>query len=119
MKQRIKSDEVRSTFLDSFTERGHLRIGNASLLPRNDSTLLFVNSGMAPPKPYFTGQQEPPSRELCNVQPCLRTNDIEEVGDRQHLTFFEMLGSWSIGGYFKDRAIELANELLADRYASI
>lgn len=116
MQQRISSEEVRATFLDFFGEHGHRRIGNASLIPRNDPTLLFVNSGMAPLKPYFTGQEEPPHRDLCNVQPCLRTIDIEDVGDRHHLTFFEMLGSWSIGGYFKERAIELAYELLTARY---
>jgi alanyl-tRNA synthetase len=116
MKERITSDEVRRTFLEFFVERGHQRIAEGSLIPQNDRTLLFINSGMAPLKPYFTGQQAPPRRELCNVQPCLRTIDIDDVGDRHHLTFFEMLGSWSIGGYFKDRAIALAYELLTDRY---
>ena len=82
----------------------------------NDPTLLFVNSGMAPMKPYFTGQQKPPYPRLCNVQPCLRTTDIDDVGDRHHLTFFEMLGSWSIGDYFKERAVELAFDLLVDRF---
>ena len=112
----MNSDEVRDLFLKFFTERDHARIPGASLIPDNDPTLLFVNSGMAPLKPYFTGQEKPPSTNLCNVQPCLRTKDIDDVGDRHHLTFFEMLGSWSIGGYFKERAIELAYELLAEHF---
>ncbi len=78
----------------------------------NDPTLLFVNAGMAPLKPYFLGEALPPAADLCNVQPCVRTIDIADVGDRHHLTFFEMLGSWSIDHYFKERAVELAFELL-------
>jgi alanyl-tRNA synthetase len=112
----MHSDEVLDVFLSFFRERAHELLPPAQLLPKGDPTLLFVNSGMAPLKPYFTGQLQPPSRELCNVQPCIRTTDIEDVGDRHHLTFFEMLGSWSIGGYFKERAIELAYELLTAGY---
>ena len=93
-----------------------MRIKGSSLLPDNDPTLLFVNSGMAPLKKYFTGEAEPPRPDLCNVQPCIRTRDIEDVGDRHHLTFFEMMGSWSINNYFKERAIELAFELLVERF---
>ncbi len=106
------SDDVRSIFLAYFSSNDHRRISGSSVLADNDPTLLFVNSGMAPLKRYFTGEEQPPARDLCNVQPCIRTRDIEDVGDRHHLTFFEMLGSWSIGGYFKDRAVELAMDLL-------
>jgi alanyl-tRNA synthetase len=105
------SDSIRETFLRYFTERGHARIDGSSILPVNDPTLLFINSGMAPLKKYFTGEKKPPSTDLCNVQGCIRTKDIDDVGDRRHITFFEMLGSWSIGGYFKDRATELAWDL--------
>src|ERR1700691_3024546 len=113
MKRRLGSDEIRETFLRFFTERQHARIEAASIIPANDPTLLFINSGMAPLKPYFLGEALPPAPDLCNVQPCVRTIDIGDVGDRHHLTFFEMLGSWSIDHYFKERAVELAFELLA------
>jgi alanyl-tRNA synthetase len=106
------SDEIRDTFLRFFTERQHKRIESASIIPANDPTLLYINAGMAPLKPYFLGEALPPAPDLCNVQPCVRTIDISDVGDRHHLTFFEMLGSWSIDHYFKDRAVELAFELL-------
>jgi alanyl-tRNA synthetase len=108
MNRPYSSDEIRETFLGFFTQRSHARIGAASVIPANDPSLLFVNAGMAPLKPYFLGEALPPAPDLCNVQPCVRTIDIGDVGDRHHLTFFEMLGSWSIGHYFKDRAIELA-----------
>lgn len=116
MKTRYSSDEIREIFLDFFEENDHRRIEGSSLLPRDDPTLLFINSGMAPLKPYFTGDKTPPHPDLCNVQPCIRTRDIDDVGDRHHLTFFEMLGSWSIGHYFKERAVELAYELLIKRF---
>ena len=114
--RRLASDEIREIFLDYFESQDHQRILGSSLLPENDPTLLFINSGMAPLKPYFTGTKKPPHPDLCNVQPCIRTTDIEDVGDRHHLTLFEMLGSWSIGHYFKDRAVELAYELLVDKF---
>ncbi len=116
MKRRFSSDEIRETFLRFFTERQHVRIGAASIIPANDPTLLFVNAGMAPLKPYFLGEALPPAPDLCNVQPCVRTIDIGDVGDRHHLTFFEMLGSWSIDHYFKERAVELAFELLTQGF---
>ena len=115
MHRPVTSREVRAAFLDFFVEHDHHRIGGVSLLSRNDPTLLFVNSGMAPLKRYFTGEERPPHPDLCNVQPCIRTKDIDDVGDRHHLTLFEMLGSWSIDHYFKERAIELAFELLTTR----
>ena len=116
MDRPASGDEIRQTFLEFFTARQHLQIGAASVIPVNDPTLLFVNAGMAPLKPYFLGEALPPAADLCNVQPCVRTIDIADVGDRHHLTFFEMLGSWSIGHYFKERAVELASELLTSGF---
>jgi alanyl-tRNA synthetase len=116
MERPLSSDEIREIFLRFFTARQHTRIGSASIIPANDPTLLFINAGMAPLKPYFLGEALPPAPDLCNVQPCVRTVDIGDVGDRHHLTFFEMLGSWSIGHYFKDRAVELAFELLTEGF---
>lgn len=117
--------EIRRKFVEFFTSRGHLEIPAASLVPEYDPTLLLTNSGMAPLKPYFLGQGDPPSRRLVNLQRCLRTNDIESVGDIHHLTFFEMMGNWSIGdpkaadgigekAYFKREAIEFAWDLLEE-----
>jgi alanyl-tRNA synthetase len=116
MSRPYSSDEIRDTFLGFFTRREHARIGSASIIPANDPSLLFINAGMAPLKPYFLGESLPPAPDLCNVQPCVRTVDIGDVGDRHHLTFFEMLGSWSIDHYFKDRAVELAFELLTQGF---
>lgn len=110
------SDEIREVFLEYFEGKDHERIRGSSLLPEDDPTLLFVNSGMAPLKPYFTGTKKPPHPDLCNVQPCIRTIDIDDVGDRHHLTLFEMMGSWSIGNYFKERAVDLAYELLTEKF---
>src|SRR5215831_20371988 len=116
MEPSLSSDEIREIFLRFFTERQHTRIGSASIIPANDPSLLFINAGMAPLKPYFLGEALPPAPDLCNVQPCVRTVDIGDVGDRHHMTFFEMLGSWSIDHYFKDRAVELAFELLTQGF---
>ena len=113
----ISCQEIREIFIRFFEEKGHLHIPAASLIPANDPTLLFINSGMAPLKRYFTGEAEPPHPDLCNVQPCIRTREIKDVGDRHHLTFFEMMGSWSINNYFKETAIELAYELLVERFS--
>lgn len=114
--RKISSEEVIKIFLGFFERHAHLRIPGRSLVPQNDPSLLFINSGMAPMKPYFLGKEVPPQPDLCNVQRCLRTNDIDEVGDRHHLTFFEMMGSWSIGHYWKPRAIELAWDLLTNGF---
>jgi alanyl-tRNA synthetase len=116
MERPLRSDEIRETFLGFFTERQHARIGAASIIPANDPSLLFINAGMAPLKAYFLGEALPPAPDLCNVQPCVRTVDIGDVGDRHHMTFFEMLGSWSIDHYFKERAVELAFELLTQGF---
>lgn len=108
----LSSKAIRETFLKFFEDNDHKLIRSSSIIPIADPTLLFINSGMAPLKPYFLGTQTPDCPRLCNVQPCIRTIDIADVGDRHHLTLFEMMGSWSIGDYYKDRAVELAFELL-------
>jgi alanyl-tRNA synthetase len=113
----ISSQEIREIFIRFFEEKGHLHILATSLVPAHDPTLLFVNSGMAPLKKFFVGEASPPRPELCSIQPCIRTRAIEQIGDPHHLTFFEMLGSWSINGYFKETAIELAYELLVERFS--
>ncbi|MDR1364875.1 MAG: alanine--tRNA ligase [Oscillospiraceae bacterium] len=108
----ITSREIRKKFIDFFKSKNHLQIKNSSIIPKNDPTLLFINSGMAAIKNFFTGEEIPPSKQLCNVQSCVRTIDIDDIGDARHLTSFYMLGSWSIGSYFKSTAIKLAFEFL-------
>jgi alanyl-tRNA synthetase len=108
--------EIREIFLNFFKNHDHQLIKGSSIIPKNDPTLLFINSGMAPLKKFFLGVETPSYPRLTNVQPCIRTNDIEDVGDRHHLTFFEMLGSWSIGDYYKEKAIELAWDLLVNHF---
>ena len=112
----MTSNEIRKVFLDFFVSKDHRIIKSSSLVPSDDPTLLIVNSGMAPLKKYFTGEESPPYPRLCNIQKCVRINDIEDVGNRYHLTFFEMMGNWSIGDYFKEKAINLAWELLIDTF---
>ncbi len=112
MQNKISSLEIKNKFLNYFKQNDHMQISDSSIVPKNDPTLLFINSGMAPLKNYFTGEEEPPCKRLCNVQPCIRTIDIDSIGDKHHLTSFQMLGSWSIGDYFKTKAIELAYNFL-------
>jgi alanyl-tRNA synthetase len=109
--------ELREGFLSFFEEKGHVRRPSASLIPRaDDHTTLFVSAGMQPLMPYFLGREDPPAPLVANVQKVFRTVDIDEVGlDTFHLTFFEMLGSWSFGQYFKEGAIEYAREFIQDR----
>lgn len=111
---KISSIEIRDKFLSFFTKNGHLEIKGSSVIPKNDPTLLYINAGMAAIKNYFTGDEIPKKRELCNIQPCIRTIDIDDIGDKHHLTSFQMLGSWSIGSYFKEKAIELAFDFLVN-----
>ncbi len=110
---KISSDEIRQKYLNFFSEKnGHSIIGSAPLVPDHDPTVLFTTAGMHPLVPYLMGEPHPGGVRLVNYQKCIRTGDIEEVGDRWHLTFFEMLGNWSLGDYFKKEAISMSFEFL-------
>ena len=106
-------NQLRKMFLEFFESKGHLAMKSFSLVPHNDKSLLLINSGMAPLKPYFTGAEKPPRTRVTTCQKCIRTGDIENVGKTaRHGTFFEMLGNFSVGDYFRDEAIEWGYELL-------
>ena len=108
-------NELRRLYLDFFESKGHLKMKSFSLVPHNDNSLLIINSGMAPLKPYFTGQEIPPKRRVTTCQKCIRTGDIENVGKTaRHGTFFEMLGNFSFGDYFKTEAIHWSWEFLTE-----
>jgi len=111
MKQ-LTSEQLRTMYLDFFAKKGHAVISGASLIPENDPTVLFTTAGMHPLVPYLLGAKHPMGTRLTDVQKCVRTGDIDEVGDNSHCTFFEMLGNWSLGDYFKKEAIEWSWEFL-------
>jgi alanyl-tRNA synthetase len=112
----MTGDQIRQRFLDFFQKRAHIIIPSASLIPENDPSVLFNTAGMQPLVPYLMGQAHPSGQKrLVNAQKCVRTNDIDEVGDNTHLTFFEMLGNWSLGDYFKKDAITWSFEFLTSK----
>ena len=114
LRKNISANEIRRKYLRFFRERGHEQIPSASLLPENDATTLFVGSGMQPLVPYLLGKDHPQGRRLVNSQRCFRAEDIEEVGDNRHSTFFEMLGNWSLGDYFKKEQLRWIWEFLTE-----
>lgn len=111
----MMSHEIRQKFLDFFASHDHAIIKSAPIVPENDASVLFNIAGMQPLVPYLLGETYPEGKRLANLQKCIRTIDIEEVGDSRHLTFFEMMGNWSLGDYFKTEAINWSYELLTDK----
>jgi len=111
----MNSIDIRNRFLDFFKNRNHKIIPSASLIPENDPSVLFNTAGMQPLVPYLLGQKHPMGNRIADVQKCVRTGDIEDVGDNRHLTFFEMLGNWSLGDYFKEEAIKWSFEFLTNK----
>jgi len=107
--------ELRKKYFDFFIEKGHKIIPSAPLIPENDPSVLFTTAGMHPLVPFLLGEKHPAGQRLCSVQKCIRTGDINEVGDEVHLTFFEMLGNWSLGDYWKKEAIEWSFEFLTSK----
>ncbi len=108
----MKAIEIRNKYLEFFKKHGHAVIPSAPLIPENDPSVLFTTAGMQPLVPYLLGEKHPEGTRLTDYQKCLRTNDIDEVGDNRHLTYFEMLGNWSLGDYFKEEAIAMSFEFL-------
>lgn len=112
--KKISANELRELYQSFFESKGHKRITSSSLIPENDPTVLFTTAGMHPLVPYLLGESHPEGKRLTDVQKCIRTGDIDDVGDNSHLTFFEMLGNWSLGDYFKEEAIKMSFEFLTD-----
>ncbi|MFW5802089.1 MAG: alanine--tRNA ligase [Spirochaeta sp.] len=108
----MTAQELRRKYIAFFVEHGHAEIAGKSLVPENDPTVLFTTAGMHPLVPYILGEEHPAGTRLVNYQKCIRTGDIEDVGDSSHLTFFEMLGNWSLGDYFKEESIRMSFEFL-------
>ena len=108
----MKAIEIRNKYLNFFKEHGHTVIPSAPLIPENDPTVLFTTAGMQPLVPYLLGEPHPAGKRLTDYQKCVRTNDIDEVGDNRHLTYFEMLGNWSLGDYFKEESIQMSYDFL-------
>ena len=108
----MKAIEIRNKYLEFFKKHGHTIIPSAPLIPENDPSVLFTTAGMQPLVPYLLGEKHPAGTRLTDYQKCVRTNDIEEVGDNRHLTYFEMLGNWSLGDYFKEESIQMSYDFL-------
>ena len=108
----MKAIEIRNKYLNFFKKHGHAVIPSASLIPENDPSVLFTTAGMQPLVPYLLGEKHPEGTRITDYQKCVRTNDIDEVGDNRHLTYFEMLGNWSLGDYFKEESIAMSYEFL-------
>lgn len=110
----MTAKELRTMYVEFFKERGHMEVPSASLLPENDPTVLFTTAGMHPLVPYLLGEKHPGGKRLTAIQKCVRTVDIDEVGDDMHLTFFEMMGNWSLGDYFKEESIAMSYDFLTN-----
>ena len=115
MENKITAKELKKKFIDFFVEHDHKLLPSASLIPENDPTVLFTTAGMQPLIPFLLGQPHPLGKRLCCIQKCVRTGDIDEVGDKTHHTFFEMLGNWSLGDYFKKKGIKFSFEFLTSK----
>jgi alanyl-tRNA synthetase len=111
----MQSTEIRERFLKFFEKRGHAILPSASLVPENDPSVLFNTAGMQPLVPYLLGQKHPSGDKLVNIQKCVRTGDLDDIGDNRHLSFFEMMGNWSLGAYFKEDAIKWSYEFLTSK----
>ncbi len=111
----MNSDEIRSRFLKFFENRGHKIIPSASLVPENDPSVLFNTAGMQPLVPYLMGQKHPMGKRIADIQKCVRTGDLDDIGDNRHFSFFEMMGNWSLGDYFKEEAIKWSYEFLTSK----
>src|SRR3989338_6323325 len=111
----MRAQELRELYLNFFKERGHAIVPSSSLIPENDPTTLFTGSGMQPMVPYLLGQVHPAGTRIADSQKCFRSQDIDEVGDNRHTTFFEMLGNWSLGDYFKQEQITWMFDFLVDK----
>ena len=101
----MKSEQIRQKFLEFFKIRGHVILPSAPLVPENDPSVLFNTAGMQPLVPYLLGQKHPSGNRLADIQKCVRTGDLDDIGDNRHFSFFEMMGNWSLGDYFKEDAI--------------
>ena len=110
----MQSSEIRKRFLEFFENRGHKIIPSASLVPENDPSVLFNTAGMQPLVPYLLGQEHPMGKRIADVQKCVRTGDLDDIGDNRHFSFFEMMGNWSLGAYFKEEAIEYSYKFLTN-----
>ncbi|MCR5801181.1 MAG: alanine--tRNA ligase, partial [Lachnospiraceae bacterium] len=110
--KKFTSDELRKAWIEFYKERGHVDVGAVSLVSDGSTGVMFNVAGMQPLMPYLLGEKHPMGTRLCNVQGCVRTNDIDSVGDKSHATFFEMMGSWSLGDYFKEDRCKWSFELL-------